>query len=345
MDTKSYNRELPTLQDVAREARVSTATVSRTLNFPDQVTEATRLRVMETVRALNYTPNFSARALAARRTNTYGAVIPTMENAIFARGLEAFQKVLVANGATMLVASSSYDPQIEEDQIRNMIARGADGIVLIGNDRKPEIYRFLEERQVPVIIAWTGSSLAGRSCVGFDNVAAARQLALKAISLGHRRIAFISAYTVSNDRARDRVAGVRAALRDAGLDADAMPLVETKYSIQCGQDAFATIMAADPKPTLVMCGNDVLAVGAIKAAQEMGLDVPGDVSITGFDDIELATIVSPALTTVHVPHRQMGRLAAEMLLAEVRDKSEPRQINLETHVVERQSLAAPRDQG
>ncbi|MCB1449268.1 MAG: LacI family DNA-binding transcriptional regulator [Nitratireductor sp.] len=345
MDTKSYNRELPTLQDVAREARVSTATVSRTLNFPNQVTEATRLRVMETVRALNYTPNFSARALAARRTNTYGAVIPTMENAIFARGLEAFQKVLVANGATMLVASSSYDPQIEEDQIRNMIARGADGIVLIGNDRKPEIYRFLEERQVPVIIAWTGSSLAGRSCVGFDNVAAARQLALKAISLGHRRIAFISAHTVSNDRARDRVAGARAALRDAGLDADAMPLVETKYSIQCGQDAFATIMAADPKPTLVMCGNDVLAVGAIKAAQEMGLDVPGDVSITGFDDIELATIVSPALTTVHVPHRQMGRLAAEMLLAEVRDKSEPRQINLETHVVERQSLAAPRDQG
>lgn len=341
---KSQRRELPTLEDVARQARVSTATVSRTLNFPDQVTEATRQRVIETVRALNYSPNFGAKALAANRTNTYGAVIPTMENAIFARGLEAFQKVLVANGATMLVASSSYDPRIEEDQIRNMIARGADGIVLIGNDREPEIYRFLEERQVPMVIAWTGSSLPGRSCVGFDNATAAHQLAHLAIGLGHKRIGFISAYTKSNDRARNRVAGVRSALFDAGLDPKSMPLIETKYSIRSGQDAFAAIMETSPRPTLIMCGNDVLAVGAIKAAQEMGYDVPGDVSITGFDDIELATVVSPALTTVHVPHRQMGMLAAEMLLAEVRDKTAPKQVNLDTHIVERQSLAPPPNQ-
>lgn len=341
MEQKTPKSDLPTLEDVARAAGVSTATVSRTLNSPDQVSERTRQRVMATVRALRYSPNFGARALAAKRTNTYGAVIPTMENAIFARGLEAFQKVLVANGATMLVASSSYDPAIEEDQIRTMIARGADGILLIGAERDPEIYDFLKERHIPVVIAWTGTGVSALSCVGFDNQAAARELAARAIGLGHRRIAFISAFTQNNDRARDRVAGARAALETAGLDPDAMPVLETKYSIQCGRDAFVELMNASPRPTLVMCGNDVLAAGAVRAAHELGLKVPADVSITGFDDIELATVIQPALTTVHVPHRQMGGLAAEVLLAQVRDNSAPQQVNLETYIVERASLAAP----
>ncbi|WP_029059564.1 LacI family DNA-binding transcriptional regulator [Stappia stellulata] len=341
MEPKSPKSDLPTLEDVARAAGVSTATVSRTLNSPDQVSEGTRSRVMATVRALRYSPNFGARALAAKRTNTYGAVIPTMENAIFARGLEAFQKVLVANGATMLVASSSYDPAIEEDQIRTMVARGADGILLIGTQRDPEIYDFLKERHIPVVIAWTGTGVTALSCVGFDNEDAAGKLAAKAIGLGHRRIAFISAYTRNNDRARDRVAGVRHALATAGLDPCDMPLLETKYSIQCGRDAFVELMHARPRPTLVMCGNDVLAAGAVRAAHELGLDVPADVSITGFDDIELATVISPALTTVHVPHRKMGGLAAEALLAQVRDNSAPKQTTLETHIVVRQSLAPP----
>jgi LacI family transcriptional regulator len=341
MESKPPKSDLPTLEDVARAAGVSTATVSRTLNSPDQVSEGTRLRVMATVRALRYSPNFGARALAAKRTNTYGAVIPTMENAIFARGLEAFQKVLVANGATMLVASSSYDPAIEEDQIRTMVARGADGILLIGTQRDPEIYDFLKERHIPVVIAWTGTGVTALSCVGFDNEDAACKLAAKAIGLGHRRIAFISAYTKNNDRARDRVAGARKALEAAGLDPSDMPVLETKYSIQCGRDAFVELMQTGPRPTLVMCGNDVLAAGAVRAAHELDLDVPGDVSITGFDDIELATVISPALTTVHVPHRQMGSLAAEALLAQVRDNSAPQQTTLETYIVERQSLAPP----
>ncbi len=341
MDTVPQKPDLPTLEDVARAAGVSTATVSRCLNSPEQVSERTRLRVLETVRALKYSPNFGARALAARRTNTYGAVIPTMENAIFARGLQAFQEVLVENGATMLVASSSYDPQIEENQIKTMIARGADGLLLIGTDRDPEIHAFLKERNLPVVIAWTCSDDIAQSCVGFDNVEASRLLARRAIDLGHRDIAFLSAFTQNNDRARDRVIGAKKAFLEKGIDPSLMPVVETKYSIQCGRDAFGALMQNVPRPTLVMCGNDVLAVGAVQAAQMMGLDVPGDVSITGFDDIELATVVSPALTTVHVPHRKMGRLAAETLLHQVRDSGGPKQIVLKTHIVERASLGAP----
>ena len=305
----------PTLEDVARRAGVSTATVSRCLNVPERVAEPTRERVRAAVAALGYTPNFGAKALMSRRTNTFGAVIPTMASAVFARGLQAFQETLMARGATLLVASSSYDPRVEEHEIRALIARGADGLLLIGTDRRPAVRRLLEQRGVPTVVTWTWSASRRGPCVGFDNVAASRALAERALGLGHARFAYVSAARATNDRARDRVAGAAAALAAAGIDPSAMPVIETVYSIADGGAAFEAAMAVRPRPTIVMCGNDVLAVGAVKRARAMGLDVPGDVSITGFDDIELATVVEPALTTVRVPHREMGRRAAELLLA------------------------------
>jgi len=120
-----------------------------------------------------------------------------------------------------------------------------------------------------------------------------------------------------------------------------MPVVETRYSTQCGSEAFRSVVGTEPYPTLVICGNDVLAVGAIQAAHEAGMRVPDDISIVGFDDIELSTIITPALTTVHVPHRDMGRIAAETLLSLVRDSSDPIQIELNTRIVERESLGVP----
>jgi len=169
-------RNLPTLEDVAKAAAVSTATVSRCLNEPDKVSENTRVKVMEAVDRLRYTPNFGARAIAANRTGTYGVVIPTMENAIFARGVEAFQSTLVANNATMLLASSSYNREQEASLIRTMIARGADGLMLIGTDRDPDTYAFLREREIPVVIAWACSSDKEQSFVGFDNFATSKKM-------------------------------------------------------------------------------------------------------------------------------------------------------------------------
>jgi len=335
-------RNLPTLEDVASAAGVSTATVSRCLNEPGKVSEKTRQRVMQAVSKLNYSPNFGARAIAANRTGIFGAIIPTMENAIFARGIEAFQKSLVDKNATTLVASSAYDPEQEAQQIRTMVARGADGLLLIGTERRPEIYTFLSERNIPTVIAWACSADKTQSYVGFDNRAASERLVARAIRMGHRSFACISAPTGTNDRARDRVLGTRQAITSAGLDAAAMPVIETDYSIENGREAFRQIAATAPLPSLVICGNDVLAVGAIQAAKSAGLDVPGDVSITGFDDIELATVISPALTTVHVPHRQMGQLAGDTLYSLVRDAEGPIRIELETRIVERGSLAAPK---
>jgi LacI family transcriptional regulator len=326
------------LADVAKHANVSTATVSRCLNSPDQVVDRTRKQVMQAVRELGYAPNFSARALVAKRTNTIGAVIPTMENAIFARGLQAFQEELGRHGNTLLVASSSYREELEDEQIRTLAARGADALLLIGHHRQTDVYDFLDKRSVPALVAWSYKADAPQLSIGFDNVNAMADLARLVTGQGHRRIGVISAHMAANDRARDRVAGVRLAMTEADLPEDAMSLVETQYGIETGGAAFLQIMSADPAPTAVLCGNDVLAVGALRAAKEMGLDVPRDVSITGFDDIELAILAEPALTTVHVPHREMGRRAASMLVQMVKGQPWPESVELLTEIRLRQSL-------
>jgi LacI family transcriptional regulator len=303
-----------TLADVARHAGVSTATVSRCLNTPEQVVEDTRKRVMAAVAELGYTPNFGARALAAKQTNTVGAVIPTMENAVFARGIQAFQEELGRHGKTLLIASSGYSQAVEAEQIRALVGRGADGLLLIGYDRDPAIYEFIAKRGVPSLIAWSYAADNPQPAIGFDNEASMAELARLVLSRGHRRIACISAPTASNDRARGRVDGIRRAMAEAGLDAGSLRVVETPYGIENAEIALRSILADAPGTTAVMCVNDVLAIGALRAAKEMGLRVPQDISITGFDDLEIAQLAEPALTTVHVPHREMGRRAANLLI-------------------------------
>jgi len=335
---------VPTLADVARHANVSSATVSRCLNSPDRVVAETRVRVMQAVNDLGYSPNFGARALAARRTNTIGAIIPTMDNAIFARGIQAFQEELARHKKTLLIASSLYREVLEREQIETLIARGAEALLLIGYHRKPEVYAMLAQRKVPALIAWAYHADAPHHSIGFDNEAAMNELAKIAIGQGHRHIGFISAHGASNDRARDRVAGVRRAMHEAGIPASEMTLVETEYGIETGGVAFREIMASSRPPTVVFCGNDVLAVGALKTAKAMGLRVPQDVSITGFDDTELATLADPTLTTVHVPHREMGRRAASMIVDLKSENGQPQNIRLQTDIRLRESLGPPQPQ-
>ncbi|ATG42659.1 LacI family DNA-binding transcriptional regulator [Phaeobacter piscinae] len=331
----------PTLNDVAKAAGVSTATVSRCLNSPDRVIETTRQRVMEAVESLGYTPNFAARVMAAKRSFTIGAIIPTMDNAIFARGLQAFQDQLREDGYTLLVSSSAYRPEMEREQIRTLVARGADGLLLIGHDREEQIYQYLEKHRVPVLVAWSYAPERSQPSVGFSNKGAMRDLAQTVVDAGHRHIAMISGILQGNDRAQNRVSGVRDAMRSRGLDPAALTLIETPYEIEKGAAAFAELMSHAPRPTVVMCGNDVLAAGALREARSRGIAVPDDVSITGFDDIELAEIVSPALTTVHVPHREMGRKAAQELIAIVEGRSAGQSVCINTTLVTRQSLARP----
>ncbi|MEL6617863.1 MAG: LacI family DNA-binding transcriptional regulator [Pseudomonadota bacterium] len=336
----SRDYTIPTLDDVARQAGVSTATVSRCLNGSQKVTDKTREKVMQAVEALGYTPNFGARAMAARRTYTMGAIIPTMENAIFARGVQAFQEQLHKGGYTLLVSSSAYRPELEAEQVRALVARGADALLLIGYDRNPSVYEHLERRGMPYLLAWAYNKDSPHPAIGFDNRASMATLTGAVLDKGHRDIAIISGIVAGNDRAAERLRGIRECLAARGLDPDKAPMIETPYEIENGANAFETLMQADQRPTVVMCVNDVLAVGAMQRARDMGLEVPGDVSITGFDDIELARIVTPQLTTVHVPHREMGRLAAQELMHMLDDARPGVSTELQSKVCLRGSLRA-----
>ncbi len=334
---------VPTLEHVARRAGVSTATVSRCLNDPDRVIESTRSKVMDAVRELGYAPNFNARALAAKRTNTFGAIIPTMENAIFARGLQAFQEELGEHGITLLVASSSYSPELEEDQIRALVARGADALMLIGHDRTRHTYDLLDRRKIPYVVCWAYDPARPHLSIGFDNRKAMRRLTEAVLDLGHARLGLISAARANNDRARARYEGVCDALEARGYARESLPVLEVAYGIATGAEAFSELMARPEPPTAVLCGNDVLAAGALRAAGAAGLSVPGDVSITGFDDIELAEIVTPPLTTVHVPHREMGRRAARFLVSLCNGSAATESEELPAEIRWRDTLAAPPD--
>lgn len=331
-------RPTPTLHDVAKLSGFSTATVSRCLNFPSRVSDKTRDTVLAAIADLGYSPNFGARAMAAQRTNTIGAIIPTMENSIFARGIQAFQEELDAHGYNLMVASSSYRQDLEEQQIRTLVARGADALLLVGHERDPTVYRFLDAQQVPALVTWAFDRSKPRPSIGFDNRLSMRKLARDVLRLGHRRLALISADVSANDRASARLDGIIEALREAGLSRGDLTIIETSYGIESGAVAFADLMQKEAAPTAVFCGNDVLAVGAVGKARDMGIAVPGDVSIIGFDDIELAQVAFPKLTTVHVPHREMGRKAARALVNVLQDGVEIEAEELVADVQMRDSL-------
>lgn len=332
------NRSTPTLDDVAKTAGVSTATVSRCLNSPDRVVEKTRLRVLKAVEELGYTPNFGARVMAAKRTFTIGAIIPTMENAIFARGIQAFQEELHSRGYTLLISSSAYQPKLEQEQIRALVSRGADGLLLIGYERDSEIYGYLERQNKPVLVAWAFSNEHDLPAIGFDNCASMQDLTDAVIEHGHRKIGVISGITKGNDRAVQRLKGIKQGVENSDQTVEIVDVIETPYEVENGGDAFAQIMDSHVRPTVIMCGNDVLAVGALRRAHEMGLRVPQDVSITGFDDIELARIVTPSITTVHVPHREMGRRAAIELVKMVEKQGDGTATELQSSLRLRESL-------
>ena len=329
---------LPTLQDVADLAAVSTATVSRCLNNSGHVTEKTRLKVQQAIQTLGYSPNFGAQALAAKRTNTIGAIIPTMENAIFARGIQAFQETLAENGITLIIASCSYRPELEEEQIRSLVARGADALLLIGQSRPAATYQFLARRNIPYVLAWAHKKDSQHCYIGFDNQAAAQTITRQVLELGHRNLGVIVGLTRNNDRARDRITGIEHAIADYGAQTAPLQVIEAKYTFQEGAKALDQLLANPTPPTAVICGNDVLAVGAVKRAKQLGLAVPEDLSITGFADIEVSELIDPELTTVHVPHREMGIAAAKSLIAMLKTQTPVESHLLETRIVNRQSL-------
>ena len=337
----SPDKPLPTIEDVAREAGVSTATVSRAINQPDTVREVLRARVRAAVARLGYVPHAGARALKLQRSGTIGAVFPTVDNAIFAKAIDALQRRLAQAGYQLLIATSDYDPQVEAQQAMHLLTRGADALVLCGISQPPPLLRRLAARQVPVVHVMSWPAPAGLVCVGFDSARAMKQATRYLLDLGHRRIAMLAGITRDNDRAAARVRGVREALAEAGLDLPAKRLVERRYGLAAAREGLRQLLETNPAPTAVVCGNDVLAFGALLEAQRLGLAVPQELSIVGFDDLELASHVQPALTTVHVPAEAMWCCAADRVIAALRGQEFQRATEIDVGLVVRGSSGPP----
>ena len=339
---KNRSNKAARLADVARLAKVSTATVSRALTLPHKVKARTLERVQQAARTLGYVAHGAARALASRRTHTIAAVVPTLDNAIFANTIHALQRTLDAAGYVLLLASHEFDADIEARVTRALIERGVDGLVLLGTTHHPEIYRMIEAHALPYVLTWAFDESGNHPCVGFDNRAAAVRVTNYLLDLGHRRFAMISGVTAHNERAQERLAGVRAALAARGVALPPERLVERPYTHNGGRDGLREVMAGREPPTAVICGNDVLAIGAIAESHVQGLAVPGDISITGFDDMEIAAVITPALTTVRFPTTDLGVYAANHLLMRLEGKTVDMRCKLPIELVVRVSAAAPR---
>ncbi|MDQ2916043.1 MAG: LacI family DNA-binding transcriptional regulator [Pseudomonadota bacterium] len=308
------------LTDVASIAGVSLSTASRALADPRLVHPDTRRKVDDAARMLGYVPHGAARALASRRSRTIGAVVPTLDNPIFAHSTQALQRTLGEAGFTLLLGSHDYDAQTEFKVTRALVERGVDGLVLVGMDHSAELYQFLARSGVPFELTWAIDPDRHHHCVGFSNRLASIRMTQHLLALGHREIAVISGYTAHNDRARERVAGVREALAAHRLELRDHRYIETAFSMSSGRAALSALLRRDHALTAVVCGNDLLAFGALLECAARGVAVPRQISVAGFDDIELAAEVSPPLTTLHIPTVDIGRRAAERLLARLSGK-------------------------
>lgn len=330
----------PTVQDVALAAGVSTATVSRSLNRPQDVRPALRERVMAAVEKLGYVAHAGARALSLRRSQTVGVVVPTVDNAIFAAGLQAFQARMAQEGFLTLLAVSDYSPAQEQAQAQALLARGVDALAFTGLSQQPELMTLLAQRGLPWVHTGSYPAPAGSACVGFRNREAMAHAARYLLDLGHRRIAMLAGVTRDNDRAAERMEGVRAALTAAGIRWPARLCAESAYDVAAAREATRALLAE--QPTALLCGNDVLAWGALLECQAQGVQVPAQLSIVGFDDLPLSSHWQPALTTVHVPTVPMWTRAADYLLARLDGSlSELRQSEVAVELIVRSSTAPP----
>jgi LacI family transcriptional regulator len=329
------------LSDVAQLARVSTATVSRALTQPGKVKPATVVRIRQAVQTLGYVAHGAARALASRRTHTVGAVIPTLDNAIFANTAHALQRALDDAGYTLLLASHEFDADVEARVTQALVERGVDGLVLLGTTHHPDVLRMLDTHQVPYVLTWALDASGRHPCVGFDNRAAAIRIAGHLLELGHREFAMISGVTAGNERAGERLEGVRQALAARGIALASGRVLEKPYTLSAGREGLREMLSGSPRPTAVICGNDVLAIGALAECHARGLDVPRELSVTGFDDLEMAAVVTPALTTVHFPTAELGSYAAQHLLARLAGKPFAMCTELPVELVVRASTAPP----
>lgn len=330
-----------TIKDIARMAEVSTATVSMILNNKDDnISSLTREKVLRIVKENNYIPNTMARSLVTRQTKTIGLVIPDIANPFFpelARGAE--DKANEA-GYSIIYCNTDDDLEKEEKYINMLSEKMVDGIVFTHSAKRTNGLSPIDRGNIPVILIdrdLDSSNVKGKVLV--DNLEGAYKAVRHLIEKGHRKIVFITG-ALTSTTAKDRLAGYRKALEESGIEYNSKYVRAGQYKSEWGLIAAKQVLDEGLDFDAVFCGNDLIGISVIKLLKSRGFSIPNDIGVVGFDDIYMASVVEPSLTTIKQPNYEMGYKAVEMLLDALEKTDvvfEAKTIILDTELIERNS--------
>lgn len=297
---------------VARAAKVSASTVSRSFNHPEVVNPATRRKIQRAVEKLGYIRNRAAQSIHGRRSATIGLIVPTINHAIFSEVIQTFSDAIDHEGFTLLITSHGYNLDREYDMMRKLLEHRVDGIAMVGLEHSDATFNLIEQQAIPVLAIWNYDPDANMPCVGFDNNEAGRMAARHLLGLGHRDIGLIFPGTEGNDRARQRFEAALKELKNCGARINDDWNVTAPYSIAQAKHAACHVLAQSGRPTALLCGNDVLAQGAVFAAQSLSIRVPKEMSIIGIGDFKGSADIEPGLTTIAIPASDIGAQAGQL---------------------------------
>lgn len=326
-----------TIRKIAEEAGVSITTVSRVLNQPELVAEDTREFVQEIIRRRHFVSHRAAMSMVSNRSWSIGLIIPTITNSIYASSTQAIQQAAQEAGYSVLLGVTDFDSAVEERLIRQLLGRRVDGLILTGGSRPRDIYQLIEHNEVPYVLTWKLTDEADCPCVSFDNYHAGQLAMAHLQSLGHRRIGLVCGRSQVNDRAHERRRAYEDALLAQGIAVDPELIYERDFELVEGAAATHRMLDLSDPPTAIFCANDIQAIGAIAACVDAKRRIPEDISIIGFDDLPIAQFMRPKLTTVRVPAKRMGHLAATRLIHWIKHQERPQSEALPVELIVRET--------
>jgi LacI family repressor for deo operon, udp, cdd, tsx, nupC, and nupG len=337
---------MTTIADVARAAGVSTATVSRALSNPESVNEPKRSHVLRAAKVLGYTPNYAAQSLRTTRSQRIILTVPDISNPFFSAVIRGAEEAALAARYSLLIGDTHHDSEREEYYAAMLSRREADGMIFLGHRLAPTAVAMIANQgaDAPIVNGCEFEPGLNVSSVHIANAVAAAEAMQHLYDLGHRRIGVITGPLLS-PLSRDRLNGVQGAAAGQRLW-DEVIVRTGDFSVDAGEEQTHALLAEADPPTAIFCFSDEMAIGAMAALRQRGLDCPGDVSVIGFDDIRYARAFHPALTTVSQPKEAIGRKAVEMLLAILTKKARGvDSVTLPHELIVRESTAPPRKAG
>ena len=333
----------PVLMDirtVAERANVSIATVSRTINHVPTVNAKMAKRVWEAIRELNYFPNTQARALVSGRTRLFGLIVSEITNPFFPELIQGFEDIAVENGYEILVSSTNYDPPRMALCIRRMLERKAEGVAVMTFGIEEPLLDQLAERNIPLVFVDQGPDRPAISLLKVDYHHGIRQGVQHLAALGHRNIAFITGPARLHS-AQSRLSAFSKSLNECGITINQEWIVEGDHTLEGGIRAMEKLLETSRLPTAVMCSNDMTAIGVLHKVYRAGLRVPDDLSIIGFDDIQMARVTIPPLTSIQMSRLELARAAVTALREHVENTNPHREYKIDTKLVVRESTGYP----